>query len=109
MNKILKLLCISLTALTIVNGADAQRSREFRPNGNNNTNSRGDYSSTRSAPVRTFNNNDRSVTYRSEERSSIRKISPDNRVTETRRYNSGYPSSRNVSRTSTYRGSSNSI
>ena len=108
MNQTLKLLCISLTALTIVTGADAQRSREFRPNANN-TSSRGsanNYSSNRSAPVRTFNNNDRSVTYRNEERNSLRRMSPDNRVTEARRYNSGYyPSARNTSRTSTYRGS----
>ena len=105
MNQALKLLCMSLTVLIIATGADAQRSREF-----NNTSGRGsgyNNSSTRSAPVRTFNNNDRSVTYRNEERNSVRRMPPDNRVTEARGYNSGYyPSVRNTSRTTTYRDNS---
>ena len=111
--KALKFFCISLLVLVITTVADAQRSREFRPNTGTNNTSRGsnrNYSSTRSAPVRRFNNNDRSVTYRNEERNSLRRMSSDNRVTETRRYNPGYYSSvRNTSRTSGYRGSDNTI
>lgn len=113
MKQTLKILWIAFLVLGVFISADAQRTREFKSDNSNRGPRRPaatNYSPARSSPARTFNNNDRSVTYRSEERNSSRRMPSDNRAIETRRYDRGINSSeRNTPRTSTYRGSNNTV
>lgn len=121
MKHLLKFLCFAMLMFVVGNIANAQRTREFKSNNSNRSSSgsRGNnYSSTRSAPVRTFSNpsrtfnnnnrnsnSDRNVTYRNETSTAIRNTPSNNRSTETMRYRPGTNSSeRNVSRNSAYRG-----
>lgn len=110
MKQTLKTLCTGLLTLGIFVSLNAQNTREFKSNNNRNSGRSNNYSSRTPAPVRTFNNNDRSITYRSNERNDTRYMPSNNRVTESLRYNPrAGAAERYTSRSSGYRGSSRNI